>query len=116
MLGFAELLGNQHMGETGLRLMYDFALVPRSALIPDSHSDRLPNGKVPAGPAGVQPLQNARIGAILPRPLNWLFIGEIPDQLGLTAADDAKKLQFQMNVFWLRVARIVPKGRPRRDT
>ena len=62
MLGFAELLGNQHMGETGLRLMYDFALVPRSALIPDSHSDRLPNGKVPAGPAGVQPLQNARIG------------------------------------------------------
>jgi hypothetical protein len=24
--------------------------------------NRLPNGKVPAGPAGVQPLQNARIG------------------------------------------------------
>jgi hypothetical protein len=47
-----------------LPLMYDFALGPRSALIPDSRSprDRLPNGKVPAGPAGVQPLQNARIG------------------------------------------------------
>ena len=61
---FAELFGNQHMGETGLRLMYDFALVPRSALIPDSrsHSDRLLDGKAPAGPAGVQPLQNARIG------------------------------------------------------
>jgi hypothetical protein len=55
--------------------------------------------------------------AILPSwPPNWLFIGEIPDQLGLTAADDAKKLQFQMNVFWLKVARIVPKGGPRRDT
>ena len=24
---FAELLGNQHMGETGSRLIYDFALV-----------------------------------------------------------------------------------------
>jgi hypothetical protein len=70
------------MGETGLRLVYDFALVPRSALIPDSHSDRLPNGKVPAGPAGVQALQNARIG---------------------------------VNVFWLKAARIVPKGGPRRD-
>jgi hypothetical protein len=36
----------------------------RSAFIPDSrsHSDRLPNGKVPAGPASVQPLRNARIG------------------------------------------------------
>jgi hypothetical protein len=33
VLGFAELWGNQHMGETGLQLMYDFALVPRSALI-----------------------------------------------------------------------------------
>jgi hypothetical protein len=33
VLGFAELLGNQHMGETGLRRIYDFALVPRSALI-----------------------------------------------------------------------------------
>jgi hypothetical protein len=32
------------------------------------------------------------------------------DRLGLTAADDAKKLQFQMNVFGLKVARIVPKG------
>ena len=119
MLGFAELLGNQHMGETGLRLMYDFALVPRSALIPDSrsHGDRLPNGKVPAGPAGVQPLQNARVGgyhAFVAAKLvaHW----GIPDQPGLTAADDAKKLQFQMNVFWLRVARIVPKGGPRRDT
>jgi hypothetical protein len=114
VLGFAELLGNQHMGETGLRLMYDFALVPRSALIPDprSHSYRLPNGKVPAGPAGVQPLQNARIGGIMPSwPPNWLFIWGIPDELGLTAADDAKKLQFQMNVFWLKAARIVPKGR-----
>jgi hypothetical protein len=119
VLGFAELLGNQHMGETGLRLMYDFALVPRSALIPDprSHSYRLPNGKVPAGPAGVQPLQNARIGGIMPSwPPNWLFIWGIPDELGLTAADDAKKLQFQMNVFWLKAARIVPKGGPRRDT
>jgi hypothetical protein len=105
VLGFAELLGNQHMGETGLRLMYDFALVPRSALIPDSrsHSDRLPNGKVPAGPAGVQPLQNARIGGY------HAFVAA-------KLSDDAKKLQFQMNVFWLKAARIVPKGGPRRDT
>ena len=119
MLGFAELLGDQHMGETGLRLMYDFALVPRSALIPDSrsHGDRLPNGKVPAGPAGVQLLQNARIGGYhVFVAAKWLFIRGIPDQLGLTAADDAKKLQFQMNVFWLKAARIVPKGGPRRDT
>ena len=110
---------NQHMGGTGLRLMYDFALVPRSALIPDSrsHSDRLPNGQVPAGPAGVHPLQNARMGgyhAFVAAKL-VVYLG-IPDQLGLTAADDAKKLQFQMNVFWLRAARIVPKGGPRHDT
>jgi hypothetical protein len=40
--------------------------------------------------------------AIMPSwPPNWLFIWGTPDQLGLTAADDAKKLQFQMNVFWL---------------
>jgi hypothetical protein len=31
-----------------------------------------------------------------------LFIWGIPDQLGLTAADDAQKLQFQMNVLWLK--------------
>ena len=37
-------------------------------------------------------------------PPNWLFIWRTPDQLGLTAADDAKKLQFQMNVFWLKAA------------
>jgi hypothetical protein len=51
-------------------------------------------------------------------PPNWLFIWGIPDRLGLTAADDAnaKKLQFRMNVFWLKAARIVPKGGPRRDT
>ena len=42
-------------------------------------------------------------------PPNWLFIWGIPDQLRLTAADDAKKLQFQMNVFWLKAARIVSK-------
>ena len=116
---FAELFGNQHMGETGLRLMYDFALVPRSALIPDSrsHSDRLLDGKAPAGPAGVQPLQNARIGTTLPSwPPNWLFIRGIPDESGLTAADYAKEPQFQMNVVWLKAARIVPKGGPRRDT
>ena len=35
---------------------------------------------------------------------------DILDRLGLTAADDAKKLQFQINVFGLKVARIVPKG------
>jgi hypothetical protein len=119
VLGFAELLGNQHMGETGLRLMYDFALVPRSALIPDSrsHSDCLPNGKVPAGPAGVPPLQTARTGTTLPSsPPNWLFIRGIPDESGLTAADYAKKPQFQMNVLWLKAATIVRKGGPRRDT
>jgi hypothetical protein len=49
-------------------------------------------------------------------PPNWSFIRGIPDQLGLTLADDAKKLQFQMNVFWLKAAGIVPKGGPRRDT
>jgi hypothetical protein len=49
-------------------------------------------------------------------PPNWLFIWGIPDQLWLTAADDAKKLQFQMNVFWLKAAKIIPKGGPRRDT
>src|SRR4029077_4224571 len=38
-------------------------------------------------------------------PPNWLFIWGIPDQLGLTPADDAKKPQFQMNVFWLKAAR-----------
>ena len=55
--------------------------------------------------------------AIMPSwPPNWSFILGIPDQLRLTAADDAKKLQFQMNVFWLKAARIVPKGGPRRDT
>jgi hypothetical protein len=81
------------------------------------HSDRLRNGKVPAGRAGVPPLQNARIVAIMPSwPPNWLFIWGIPDRLGLIAADDAKKLQFQMNVFWLRAAKVVPKGGPRRDT
>ena len=114
MLGFAELLGNQHMGETGLRLMYDFALVPRSALIPDSrsHSDRLPSGKVPAGPAGVQPLQNARIGgyhAFVAAKL-VVHLGNT-GSAGLAAADDAKKLQFQMNVSRLKAARIVAKGR-----
>jgi hypothetical protein len=62
-------------------------------------------------------LQNARIGgyhAFVAAKLvaHW----GIPDQPGLTAADDAKKLQFQMNVFWLKAARIVPKGGPRRDT
>jgi hypothetical protein len=45
-----------------------------------------------------------------------LFLKMRRHQLGLTAADDAKKLQFQMNVFWLNAARIVPKGGPRRDT
>jgi hypothetical protein len=40
----------------------------------------------------------------------------MPDQLGLTAADDAKKLQFQMNVPWLKAAKIVAKGGPRRNT
>ena len=119
MLGFAELLGDQHMGETGLRLMYDFALVPRSALIPDSrsHSDRLPNGKVQAGPPASSPCRTLGLVAIMTSwPPNWLFIRGIPDQLGLTAADDAKKLQFHMNVPWLKAARIVPKGGPRRDT
>ena len=119
VLGFAELLGNHHMGETGLRLMSDFALVPRSALIPDSrsHSDRLPNGKVQAGPPASSPCRTLGLVAIMPSwPPNWLFIWGIPDQLGLTAADDAKKLQFQMNVFWLKAAGIVPKGGPRRDT
>jgi len=42
-------------------------------------------------------------------PPNWLFIWGIPDQLGLTPADDAKKPQFQMNVFWLKAAGIIPK-------
>ena len=91
MLGFAELLGNQHMGETGLRLMYDFALVPRSALIPDlAHTATV--------------YQTARFQLVPPAssPCRTL--------------DDAKKLQFQMNVFWLKAARIVPKGGPRRDT
>ena len=119
MLGFAELLGNQHLSETGLQLMYDFALVPRSALIPDSrsHSDCLPNRKVPLVPPASSPCRTLGLVAIMPswRP-NWLFIWGIPDQLGLTAADDAKKLQFRMNVFWLKAARIVPKGGPRRDT
>jgi hypothetical protein len=45
-----------------------------------------------------------------------VLLGGIPDQLGLTAADEAWKLQFQVNVFWLKAARIVPKGGPRRDT
>jgi hypothetical protein len=55
--------------------------------------------------------------AIMPSwPPNWLFIRGIPDQLGLTAADDAKKLQFQMSVPWLKAPRIVPKGGPSRDT
>jgi hypothetical protein len=40
----------------------------------------------------------------------------IPGQLGLTAADDGKKLQFRMNVFWLKAVTIVSKGGPRRDT
>ena len=42
-------------------------------------------------------------------PLYWI-------RLGLSAADDAKKLQFQMNVFGLKVARVVPIGGPTRDT
>ena len=41
---------------------------------------------------------------------------DILDSAGLTAADDAKKLQFQMNVFGLKVARVVPIGGPTRDT
>ena len=41
---------------------------------------------------------------------------DILDSAGLTAADDAKKLQFQMNVFGLKVARVVPTGGPTRDT
>ena len=81
------------------------------------HSDRLRNGKVPAGRAGIQTLQNARIGgyhAFVPAKL-VVHLGNT-GSAGLVAADDAKKLQFQMNVFWLRDARIVPKGGPRRDT
>jgi len=35
-----------------------------------------------------------------------LFIWGMLDRLGLTAADDAKKLQFQMNVLWLKATRI----------
>lgn len=63
------------------------------------------------------PCRTLGLVVIMPSwPPNWLFIWGIPDQLGLIAADDAKKLQFQMNVFWLRAARIVSKGEPRRDT
>ena len=58
------------------------------------------------------PFRTLGLVAIMPSwPPNWLFIWGIPDRLGLIAADDAKKLQFQMNVFWLRAARIVAKGR-----
>ena len=35
---------------------------------------------------------------------------------GLTAADDAEKLQFQMNVLGLKAAQVVPIGGPTRDT
>ena len=64
-----------------------------------------------------QLLQNARIGGYHAFVAAKLVVHSgIPDRLGLTAADDAKKLQFQMNVFWLKAARIVPKGGPRRDT
>ena len=54
--------------------------VPMQAYEADSrsHSDRRPIGKAPAGPAGVQPLQNARIGgypAFWHR--HWPFIGGI---------------------------------------
>jgi hypothetical protein len=56
----------------------------------------------PAGPDGVRPLQNARIADYhVPSPY-WLFIRGIFDQPGRTAADDGKKLRFQMNVFWLK--------------
>jgi hypothetical protein len=68
-------------------------------------------------PPASSPCRTLGLVAIMPSWLpNWLFIWGIPDQLRLTAADDAKKLQFPMNVFWLKAARIVPKGGPRRDT
>ena len=71
----------------------------------------------PAGAPASSPCRTLGLVAIMPSwPPNWLFIWGIPAQLGLTAADNAKKLQFQMNVFWLKAARIVPKGGPRRDT
>jgi hypothetical protein len=68
-------------------------------------------------PPASSPCRTLGLVAIMPSwSPNWLFIWGMPDQLGLTAADDAKKLQFRMNVFWLKAARIVPKGGPRRDT
>jgi hypothetical protein len=37
-------------------------------------------------------------------PLNWLFVWGNTGSARLTPADDAKKLQFQTNVFWLKAA------------
>jgi hypothetical protein len=62
-------------------------------------------------------LQNARIGGY-----HAFVVAKLVVHLGntgsagLTAADDGKKLQFQMNVVWLKAARIVAKGGSRRDT
>ena len=64
-----------------------------------------------------QSLRNARIGGYHDFVAAKLVVHlGMLDQLRLIAADNAKKLQFQMNVFWLKVAKIVPKGGPRRDT
>ena len=68
-------------------------------------------------PPASSPCRTLGLVAIMPSwPPNWLFIWGIPDQLGLIAAYDGKNLQFQMNVFRLKAARIVAKGGPRRDT
>jgi hypothetical protein len=63
-------------------------------------------------PPASSPCRTLGLVAIMPSwPPNWSFIWGIPDQLGLTAADDAKKLQFQMNVFWLKSRMNRPQGR-----
>jgi hypothetical protein len=62
-------------------------------------------------------LQNAPIGGY-----HDFMAGKLVVHLGntgsaaLIAADDAKKLQSQMNVFWLKAVRIISKEGPRRDT
>jgi hypothetical protein len=99
--------------------MYDFAFLPRSALIQILALTPIvyQTARFQLVAAGVQPCRTLRLMAIMPSwPPNWLFVWGIPDQLGLTAADHAKKLQFQMNVFWLKAAKVVPKGGPRHDT
>ena len=77
---------------------------------PPSTPSRRPDTNLRTSPAGVPPLQNARIGgyhSFVPGKL-VVYFGEYRISWA-RAADDAKKLPFPIDMFWPKAARTAPK-------